>query len=535
MNGHQKNPKSIRFGQSARKKLLEGAQILTRAVAVTYGPMGRNVLLDRFGGLLMTKDGVTVAREIDLQDNLMNCGSAILKEACLKTNDEAGDGTTTTAILTTAILQEGNKQVVAGCHPGELVKGIREAAKFAETLIYELSTPVEDGGVLKNVALIASNGDIEVAENLTEACLAVGKDGSVVIEEGEAREIILDFKEGVELPFGPISPYFMKDKEERTLESPLIVVIPQKLSAAADVISIMEESSQFPDNELVIFAESIEGEALQVMLMNDQKGIVPCVGFGASGLGLHRKGPMSDLAALAGCEIVDPEAGADHRTFKSEDFGSYRKISIQSNKTIITAYAEAQPSIDAQIQKIQNELQIATHDFDRDKLTERAAKLQGGFCVLKVGGTTEIEIKERRARIEDALGSLQAALKEGVVPGGGSSLLAASSYLYERGFEEGEFGLGQKILADALKAPLYQLAKNAGYEGAVIADKVQTSWGGEIGEWSGWDLIQGEIRDLGADPMIIDPVLVVVTALSAAVSVATTLLTVEGAITNHGG
>jgi chaperonin GroEL len=522
-----RNPKQVIIGLDARKSLLSGALKLADTVAVTYGPHGHSVLLDRFAGLLTTKDGVTVAREVGLEDPVEDAGAKVIRQACLKVNDEAGDGTTTTAVLAAALMRHGHKMLVAGHDPNQVVRGIRKAAKRAEQVIWDHSLDVSDENLLRQVALISCNGDQPVADALTEACMAVGKDGTVVIEPSEGRDIELQFKEGIEYPNGPSSQVFLGQGTERVVESPLVAVVIGVLTSAQDVIPMLEEASQFPQNELVLIADGIEAEALTTIVMNDQKAVVKCVCFGASGLGLNRRGAMEDLAVLSGATLVDRSLGHDHRQFQSEWFGSFRRADIRQGKAVFTAYDEAHDNVQDRIAQLRDEMATCQHEYDRDRLRERIAKLQGGMCIVRVGGTTEPEIKERKARIEDALGAVQSALRHGVVAGAGTTYLTAAEDTLLLDGLTGDELVGGRILVNALKAPLYRLLENAHADlPEVLADLKYN----RTGPWIGWDARQG-IRDLSLEPMIIDPTYVSVLALQSAVSVAGTLLTAEASIT----
>ena len=533
MNNPRK-PKDITTGLEARTKLLEGAWIFAKTVTRTMGPKSGTVMLDRVSGILSTKDGVTVAREIHLADPLQNLGCAILREACIKVNNEAGDGTTTAACLAAGIVREAHKIIVGGSDPMQIVKGIREAAAFATETLWDIATPVEDREVLKCIALNASNHDEEVAETLTEACLAVGKNGTVVIEEGQSVGLEIEMKEGMEIDRGSASPYFLNNGAERLIEGSLVAVIPKVLVSIKDIQSVMEESSQWPDNDLVVIAKGIEGEALQTMVVNHKNGNIRCLGIKAPGFGHHVDGMMEDIAALAGCDVVDENKGFNHQKFEPEWFGSFRQVQVQGESAVFMAFDEAKDSVQIRIDHLKNELEGCPHEYDQDKLQERIAKLQGGFCSIKAGGATEPEIRERRARIEDALGAVQAALRDGTLPGGGAALLAAKEDLEARGFQEGSFGHGQRILANALTYPMRVIAQNAGESGDIIIHPVTEARSNEedpdVAAWIGWDANTGEIRDLGKGSMVIDPALVTTKALEAAVSVAGSLLSVETAI-----
>lgn len=528
----QRNPKQVTIGLPARNALLTGALRMADTVAVTYGPSGRTVMLDRFAGLLTTKDGVTVAREVSLDDPVQEAGCKVLRQACIKVNDEAGDGTTTTAVLAAAIMREGHKMIVAGHDPNQIIRGIRKAADGVVDILWTTAVPVSGEELLHQVALVSCNGDDEVATALTEACMAVGKDGTVVIEPSERREISLVFKEGIEYPSGPASPSFLGSNTERTMDAPLVAVIIGVLSSAQDVIPLLEEASQFRPHEMILIADSIEGEALATISMNDRQGVVKCVPFTGAGLGLNRRGVMEDIAALAGATLVDKSLGMDHRQFSSDWFGGFKSTAITLSKAVFTAHDEAHDGVQARIAKLKDEMAASPHEYDRDKLRERIAKLQGGMCIVKVGGTTEPEIKERKARIEDALGAVQSALRHGVVAGAGSAYLWASTYETPCEGLEGDQLVGGKILMRALEAPLHRIASNA-YKKAdgIVERTLGTMLGEDAPPTWGWDARTDSYRDLMDQPMVIDPAFVSVSALQAAVSVATTLLTAEASIT----
>jgi len=527
----KRDPKQVVIGLSARKSLLSGAIRLADTVAVTYGPHGRTVMLDRMAGLLTTKDGVTVAREVGLEDAIEDAGCKILRQACLKVNDEAGDGTTTTAVLAAAILREGHRMIVAGHDPNQIVRGIRTVAEGVTEVLWDLAEPVSGETLLRQVAMVSCNGDEDIADALTEACMAVGKDGTVVIEPGERREIELVFKEGVEYPSGPANPSFLGSDVERTMEDPLVAVIVGVLSSAQDVVPVLEEASQFPRNELILIADAVESEALATISMNDRQGVVRCVPYGGSGLGLQRRGPMEDIAALSGATLVDKALGNDHRAFQADWFGSFRHATLGLTKAVFTAHDEAHDGVQARIEKLKEEMASSVHEYDRDKLRERIAKLQGGMCILKVGGTTEAEIKERRARIEDALGAVQSALRHGIVGGGGSAYMWASTRDSLCDELEGDQRVGGQILLRALQAPLHRIASNAFKRADSIVERVYDGMKDDNDGWFCWDARQDIYRSPFEEPMVIDPVFVAVSALQAAVSVATTLLTAEASIT----
>lgn len=526
------NPRDIYTGNDARTRLLQGADKMARAVAVTYGPGGRTCIMERMAGMLTTKDGVTVAREVFLADHLENQGCQILKEACINVNNEVGDGTTTVAVLANAMLHAGHKLIATGVDPGGLVRGMYEARDRVMEFIQNLATSITEQSDLERVAMLASNGDEEVARYLAEACMAVGKDGTVTIEDGVGMEVVLEFKEGMEIDQGPCSLSFLGGQPERVIESPLIAVIHGRLRSLADVQDLLEVASQWPQNELVVFCLTAETEALSVMVVNDTKGVMKSVAIGAPGVQFRKQEYLQDIAALAGAVYIDPLAGYDHKSWDPEWFGSLQKIIIQTKATILMPHGEADQSISDRIVTLRAEESRCTSDYDRDRLRERLAKLSGGMAILKIGGVTEIALKERRARVEDALGAVKAALRDGVVPGGGIAYLRAAANLVIP-LQYDAVGSGWKVIKQALMKPLEVLADNAGEEGKVIIHTLLDKWlqnpSADI-DWSGWDAITNQYRDLYADPMVMDPTAVALATIKAAVSVAATLLTVETAI-----
>ena len=485
-------------------------------------------------GLLTTKDGGTVAREITLKDPVENMGCAILREACIKVNDEAGDGTTTTACLSTAIVREGHKLVVSGYDPMVLTKGIKKGAEIACDYISSISASVDNKQTLQRVAMIASNHDAEIADTLSEACLAVGKNGTVVVEDGNGLNLELEFKEGMEIDRGAVSKYFLGDKLKKTILNPLVAVIPKVLSSHKEIVSVLEVSSQWPDNDLLIICMGVEGEALKTLLVNHTRSIVKSCAVKAHGFGHRQKDYLEDIAIFCGGDVVDPSMGYNLQDFNAEWFGTFRKAIVGEKKSVFMPVEEASELIQGRVSQLKADLEASTHEYERDKLQERIAKLQGGFAIVRVGGTTESVIKERRARIEDTLGAVQSALKEGVVPGGGTAMYSAALFLEQVAKNEvGEIKQGMLILANALKAPIYQLAKNSQVNGEVVTMKIDMKREGadeEVADWIGWDAITNEIRDLADGDMVIDPLIVALSAVNNSVSVACSLLTVEASI-----
>lgn len=498
--------------------------MLARATGVTLGPGGRTVLLDRMAGILATKDGVTVAREVDLPDRVAALGCSILKDACVKTSRDAGDGTTTTAVIAAALLRGGQRLISAGIDPWALARSLREAGGLAERLVRELAVPVEDQDLLERVALLASNGDESIACLLAEGAMAAGAEGTILIEDAYGVDDDLLVKEGMEVQKGA-HPAFLPGGE-RTLEGALVAVVTDRLTSFEDVRAILEEGSQFGKHPILVLAEAVEAEALATMHLNNERGLVECA---AVGVAAYRSDLiLEDLAALAGATLVGRKAplGFDHRAFQPEWFGSFRKVVLQSKKTTCTAQEDKRPALDQHIAMLQREAEVLTSDFDKDRHRERIAQLVGGLVLLRIGGVTEAARKERRARVEDALGAVRAALKGGVVPGGGVAYLLLSELL-----SKGQPDIGGRLLAEALRAPLARIAQNAGEDGRATLDRVERARG-DGANWIGWDAVTGEVRDLMDDPPVIDPAPVVEQAVRSAVSAVSTLLTAEVVLTS---
>lgn len=536
MNTQNKpKPRDIYFGLDNRQKLLKGAISFSKAITCTMGPRSGIVIMDRMAGMLATKDGVTVARELKMKDPVENMGCTVLKEACINVNDEAGDGTTTTACLSTAIMVEGHKLVVGGFEPMEMVRGLNEGAEFVREYLYSISADVSNKKTLKRVAMISSNHDREIADTLSEACLAVGKNGTVVVEDGQGLGLELILKDGMEIDRGAVSTHFLDQQITREIQNPLVAVIPKVLTTASDVVSMLECSSQWPDNDLLVICMGIEGEALKTMLVNHTKAIVKSCGVKAHGFGHRQRDYLEDIAVFSGSDVIDTEMGYNLSDFQAEWFGTFKKAYISDKKSVFMPIEEIDETLQHRVEHLKGQLSECKHEYDRDKLQERIAKLQGGFAIVRVGGHSENEIKERRARIEDTLGAVQSALKEGVVPGGGTAYYSASQLLkdYSEQFE-GNRKIGMTLLANALKQPLMQLAKNSNTVGDVIAYKIDLARSSEedenIRDWIGWDILKDEIRDLASGNMVIDPLTVSVSALMNSVSVSGLLLTCEASI-----
>jgi len=500
MPGH---PKDILFGFEARQRLLSGARQVAKAVATTHGPLGKTTMIQRMSGLITTKDGLTVAREIGLPDPVENMGAKMIQEACFKVNSEAGDGTTATAVLALALMEEGHKEVVSGKAPVMVATEIDSAVDQACKFIRNLSVPVVGRKAIEQIAFIAGNGDAEIARLMADACMAVGKDGTIAIEDGKGVDSSLEFKEGLEIPKGAASYVFLGKDTERVMEGALIAVISKPLLVLDDVKELLEMASQWPENGLVIFAPTILGEALRTLTLNDSKGVVKNIAVQAPGYRTTEF--LEDVAALSGAVLVNPFAGLNHQVWDSTWFGSLRKATIKSSSSLLEAYDDNSERIRNHVARLKGGLNH-TSDFEKDHLRQRIAKLTGGLAILKVGGVTEAALKERRARVEDILGAVQAALKGGIVPGGGVAFLLASR------------ALGTGIVAKALMSPINSLARHANLPGSAIYPAEDSD------PWEGWDFIQARKRNLAEHPLVADAALAVEASIRAAGSVARTLV-----------
>lgn len=539
-NEPERNPKDIKHGTDIRHRLVRGAKALTKVTSLTYGPHGRTVLMQRFAGLLASKDGVTVAREVSVSDPMEQMGCKILQDACVQVNDDVGDGTTSTAVIAAELLDQGTRLIVAGLDPMEINRGISRAARDAVLSIEELTEPVTDQGVLERVAMIASNGDKVVSEKMAEACMAVGQDGTITIEDGNGIGIDLVFQDGMEIPRGAIHPGFLGSGSERLLEQPLVAVINYHLHTYEDVQDLMEVASQWPNNPLLVFALNVEGDALQLMYINDVKDVMKVVPIASPGFHHRKLDNLKDIAALSGATVVDEAVGLNHRSWDPEWFGTLRKVTVEDRKTSLVAFDDlTTEQIDKRVEEIKHEMTSSKSEYDQDRCRERIAKLSGGLCLMQVGGITESVMKERRARIEDALSSVQAALEQGVVPGAGMAYLYGAHVLQaqiEEGLEERshDFKAGYEMMAKALKKPLETLARNADHGNGVA--KVHEVWEATKDDdpWVGWDALQDRIRDLSEDPIILDPIAVVRAVILTSASAAGTLLTAEVGMTRLG-
>ncbi len=518
--------KELLFREEARQALMEGARLVTEAVAVTLGPRGRNVISERkWGSPLVTKDGVTVAKEIELEDRDQDMGAQLLKEVASKTNDVAGDGTTTAAVLAYAILRESLKLVAAGANPVLLKKGIDRAVATAVQKLKEMKREVRTKDDTRNVAAIAGN-DAEIGEIVADAMEKVGKDGVITVEEGKGRQTEVDIVEGMEFDRGYLSPYFITDPEnmECVLEEPYILLYEKKISNARDLVPLMEQVAR-QGKPLLVICEEVEGEALATLVVNKMRGTVQSCAVKAPGYGDRRKAMMQDIAILTAGTFITEDMGIKLENVRLDMLGRARKVVIRKEETTIIEGRGSREAIQGRIEQIKKELEKTTSDYDREKLQERLAKLSGGVAVIEVGAATESDMKERKYRFEDAINAAKAAAEEGVVPGGGVALLRCTSALNELAKSlGGDERLGVQVVERALEQPLRQIAENAGLDGSVVVEKVRN-----LPTAHGYDALNdryGDMFELG----IIDPVKVVRTALENAGSIATMILTTEAAI-----
>ncbi|MFN0181192.1 MAG: chaperonin GroEL [Gemmatimonadales bacterium] len=518
--------KEVRFHENARAKMVVGINILADAVKVTLGPKGRNVVLERsFGAPTVTKDGVSVAKEIELKDKLQNMGAQMVKEVASKTSDNAGDGTTTATVLAQAIVREGLKNVAAGANPMGLKRGIEQAVGVVVEDLKKQSTQVAGKEDIARVATISSR-EREIGDVIADAIEKVGKDGVVNVEEGQTFGLDLEFTEGMQFDKGYLSPYMITDAErmEAVLDDPYVLIANQKIGAVKDLLPVLEQVIQ-AGRPLVIVAEDVEGEALATIVVNKLRGVFTAVAVKAPGFGDRRKRMLEDIAILTGGEVITEEMGLKLENTKIGQLGKARKIVVDKDSTTIVDGAGDSDAIKSRIKQLKAEVENTDSDFDREKLQERLAKLSGGVAVVKVGAATETEMKEKKHRVEDALQATRAALEEGIVAGGGVALLNAADSV-KKGFEtlEGDEKTGAQIILRALEEPLRQLAYNAGLEGSVVVNQVRSAKKGH-----GLNVDTGEVEDL-VKAGIIDPTMVTRSALQNAASIAKNILTTEAIV-----
>ncbi len=514
--------KDIRFENEARRAMVQGVDMLADTVKITLGPRGRNVLLEKsWGAPKVTKDGVTVAKEIELEDKFENIGAQMVKEVASRTNDEAGDGTTTATVLAQAIFREGVKLVTAGHNPMELKRGIDAAIVSATEAIGGMSRDVAGQGEIAQVATISANGDASIGEIIANAVEKVGSEGVVTVEEAKALQTTLDVVEGMQFDRGYLSPYFVTDAERMdvTLENPLILFHEKKISAVRDLLPLLEKVAQSGRPALLV-AEDIEGEALAALVVNKMRGTLACAAVKAPGFGDRRKAMLEDMAILTGGRVITEDLGLKLENVELHELGQAGKVVITKDETTVVDGAGAKDAIDGRIHQIRVQRDETTSDYDREKLQERLAKLAGGVAVVRVGAATEIEMKEKKDRVEDALNATRAAIEEGILPGGGVALVRVLEAV--RDLEvPGEQAYGVKIVDQALTEPLRILAENGGVDGAIVVDRVRNSEGS-----AGYNALTNTYEDLIAAG-IIDPTKVVRIALQNSASIASLLLTTE--------
>ena len=517
--------KKIAFEQEARESIRKGVKKLAHAVKVTLGPRGRNVILEKsFGAPTVTKDGVSVAKEIELEDSYENIGAQMVKEVASKTSDSAGDGTTTATVLAEAIFDEGLKNVTAGASPIALQRGIQKAVKGIVAELGKLSKKVKDRTEIAQVASIASNNDQEIGDMIAEAMETVGHEGVITVEEATSLDTHLDVVEGMQFDRGYLSPYFVTNAEKMKveLEDPYILVHEKKISAIKDLVPLLEKVAQ-AGKPILLIAEDIEGEALATLVINKLRGTFSCAAVKAPGFGDRRKAMLEDIAVLTGGRAIFEDLGIELSNIQVTDLGTAKKIVIDKDSCTIIEGGGSSDDIKGRIGQIRREIENSTSDYDREKLQERLAKLSGGVAQINVGAATEVEMKEKKARVEDALHATRAAVEEGIVPGGGVALLRAIKGLDAVG-ADGEEGIGVDIIRRAVEAPVRQIAENAGIDGAVVCEKVKNSTGSQ-----GFDALRNDFGDM-VKSGIIDPTKVSRTALENASSIAGLLLTTEAVV-----
>lgn len=518
--------KEVKFGNQARQKMLKGVNILADAVKVTLGPKGRNVVLDKsFGAPTITKDGVSVAKEIELEDKFENMGAQMVKEVASKANDEAGDGTTTATVLAQAIVTEGLKSVAAGMNPMDLKRGIDKAVIAAVEELKKISQPCADSKAIAQVGTISANSDSTIGKIIADAMDKVGQEGVITVEEGQGLQDELDVVEGMQFDRGYLSPYFMNNQEAGLVEldSPYILLVDKKISNIRELLPTLEGVAK-SGKPLLLIAEDVEGEALATLVVNNMRGIVKVAAVKAPGFGDRRKAMLQDIAILTGATVISEEVGMELEKAQLEDLGSAKRVVINKDNTTIVDGAGDEKAIEARVGQIRAQIEETSSDYDREKLQERLAKLAGGVAVIKVGAATEVEMKEKKARVEDALHATRAAVEEGVVPGGGVALVRAASKLHDLRGDNEDQNVGIKVALRAMEAPMRQIATNAGAEASVVTNKVREGEG-NFGYNAGNDTY-GDMLEMG----ILDPTKVTRSALQFAASVASLMITTEAMV-----
>ncbi|MGD0917550.1 MAG: chaperonin GroEL [Thermodesulfobacteriota bacterium] len=517
--------KELKFSQEARNAILRGVNVLADVVKVTLGPKGRNVILEKsFGSPTVTKDGVTVAKEVELEDKFENMGAQMVKEVASKTSDTAGDGTTTATVLAQAIYREGSKVVAAGANPMEVKRGIDIAVEEVVKELKKLSKPTKDQKEISQVGTISANNDETIGNIIAEAMNKVGKEGVITVEEAKAMETTLDVVEGMQFDRGYVSPYFVTDPEKMVavLDDPYILLNEKKISNMKDMLPILEQIAKM-GKPLLVLAEDIEGEALATLVVNKLRGTLKCCAVKAPGFGDRRKAMLEDIAILTGGKVISEDLGIKLENVKLNDLGKAKRINVDKDNTTIVDGAGNKNDIEGRVKQIRVQIDETTSDYDREKLQERLAKIIGGVAVINVGAATETEMKEKKARVEDALNATRAAVEEGIVPGGGVAYLRCLSTLDKLKLE-GDRKIGVDIIKRALEEPIRQIANNAGQEGSVVTEKVRNEKGA-----FGFDAAKDEYSDM-IKAGITDPTKVVRLALQNAASVASLMITTEAII-----
>jgi chaperonin GroEL len=515
--------KDVRFSDDARQRMFKGVNILANAVKVTLGPKGRNAVLDKsFGAPTVTKDGVSVAKEIELKDKFENMGAQMVKEVASNTSDEAGDGTTTATVLAQAIIREGLKAVAAGINPMDLKRGIDKAVIAASEELKKLSKPCKDPKAIAQVGTISANSDESIGKTIADAMEKVGKEGVITVEEGSGLENELEVVEGMQFDRGYLSPYFINNQQSQSaeLEKPLILLVDKKISNIRELLPLLEAIAK-SGRQLLIVAEDVEGEALATLVVNTIRGIVKVAAVKAPGFGDRRKAMLQDIAVLTGGTVISDEVGLSLEKATINDLGEAKKILVEKENTTIIDGGGKASDIKGRVESIRQQIEEATSDYDKEKLQERVAKLSGGVAVIKVGAATEIEMKEKKARVEDALHATRAAVEEGVVPGGGVALVRALKAIEKLVGANEDQTTGIKILARSIEEPLRQIVSNAGEDAAVVLNRVREGKG-----TFGYNAASGEYGDM-IEMGILDPTKVTRLALQNAASVAGLLLTTE--------
>jgi len=518
--------KQVIHGEDSRQAILRGVNQLADAVKITLGPKGRNVVIDKkFGSPTITKDGVTVAKEIELREPMENMGAQMVREVASKTSDVAGDGTTTATVLAQAIFREGVKTVAAGANPMALKRGIEKAVERAVEAIKTMSKPVR-GDAIAQVGTVSANGDLTIGNIIAEAMKKVGKDGVITVEESKSLETSLEVVEGMQFDRGYLSPYFVTDPErmECVLENALILLHEKKISSMKDLLPLLEQVAKL-GKPLLIVAEDVEGEALATLVVNKLRGTLQVCAVKAPGFGDRRKAMLEDIAILTGGRLISEDLGIKLENVKLEDLGRTKKLTVDKDNTTVVEGSGKQTDIQGRVTTIRRQVEETTSDYDREKLQERLAKLVGGVAVIKVGAATETELKEKKARVEDAMHATRAAVEEGIVPGGGVTLVRAAKALDNLKLADEDEQIGVNIVRRALEEPLRQIAQNAGREGAVIVERVKI----EKNENFGFNAESEEYEDL-VKAGVIDPAKVARTALQNAASIASLMLTTEALV-----